>query len=65
MEYIVTYSGGGGSIQSIYCGDARGTYLAMCDDPMRQRIERFGEWEFLRLLAPGEAREFHNAYMDK
>ena len=60
MENIVTYSGGGGSIQSIYCRDAemqrcrdaRSTYLAMRDDPMRQRIEGFGEWEFLRLVAP-------------
>ena len=49
MENIVTYSGGGGSI---YCRDARSTYLAMRDDPMRQRIEGFGEWEILRLLAP-------------
>ena len=68
MENIVSYSGGGGSIQSIYCRDARSTYLAMRDDPMRQRIEGFGEWEFLRLLAPtvtGEAREVHNAYMDE
>ena len=68
MENIVTYSGGGGSIQSIYCRDAISTYLAMRDDPMRQRIEGFGEWEFLRLLAPtvtGEAREVHNAYMDE
>ena len=68
MENIVTYSGGGDSIQSIYCRDARSTYLAMRDDLMRQRIEGFGEWEFLRLLAPtvtGEAREVHNAYMDE
>ena len=68
MENIVIYYGGGGSIQSIYRKDARNTYLAMRNDPMRQRIEGFGEWEFLRLLAPtmtGEAREVHNAYMDE
>ena len=68
MENIVTYSGGGGSVQSIYYKDARSTYLAMRDDPMRQRIEGFGEWEFLRLLAPTvtrEVREVHNAYMDE
>ena len=67
-ENIVTHSGGGGSVQSIYCRDARSTYLAMRDDPMRQRIEGFGEWEFLRMLAPtvtGEARKVHNAYMDE
>ena len=40
----------------------------MRDDPMRQRIERFGELKFMRLLGlpvTGEAREVHNAYMDE
>ena len=67
MNRIEKYSGGGGAPIASYCRDTRSTYLSMRDDPMRQRIEGFGEWEFMMLLGTtltGEAREVHNAYMD-
>ena len=42
MDRIERYSGGGGAPISAYCRDTRSIYLAMRDDPMRQRIEGFG-----------------------
>ena len=68
MENLKQYPGGGGVAGSIYSRDVRSIYLAMRDDAMRQRVNGFGEWEFMRLLAPtvtGEAREVHNSYMDE
>ena len=52
MEHLTPYSGGGGVEELVFCRDVRSTYLHMRDDSMRQKIEGFGEWEFMRLLGP-------------
>ena len=59
VNHLVIYPGGGCPEQTNFIRDWRTIYLAMRDDPMKQRIEGFGRWEFLKLLGTrliGEAR---------
>ena len=62
------YEGGGGRDGANFSRDARTIYLTMRADPTNQRLEGFGQWEYVKLLGTrlkGEAREVHNSYVDE
>ena len=68
MNNLAMYAGGGGAEGTNFARDSRTIYLTMRDDPMKQRIEGFGQFDFLKLLGTrltGEAREVHNAHRDE
>ena len=59
MNNLAIYSCNGDPEQASFIRDARIIYITMRDDPMRQRIEGFGQWEFVKLFGTrltGEAR---------